>query len=140
MPNSNARSTSPPRRNAPDSSMLTNPLAHAVTVRAALSASSSPTKSAETRSTGALARRRVSGSMEAPPPGAIPTCAEAGVLGALPGVIGSLMALEVVRAVTGFGEPLVGKLLLLDSLTMRFETLRYGWDEANPLNGSGKAA
>ena len=72
---------------------------------------------------------------EAPPPGAIPTCAEAGVLGALPGVIGSLMALEVIRAVTGFGEPLVGKLLLLDSLTMRFETLRYGWDETNPLSG-----
>ena len=72
---------------------------------------------------------------DAPPPGAIPTCAEAGVLGALPGIIGSLMALEVVRAVTGFGEPLVGKLLLVDSLTMRFETLRYGWDEANPLNG-----
>lgn len=59
------------------------------------------------------------------------------MLGALPGVIGSLMALEVVRAVTGFGESLVGKLLLVDSLTMRFETLRYGWDEANPLNGTG---
>jgi len=43
----------------------------------------------------------------------------------------------VVRAITGFGEPLVGKLLLLDSLAMRFETLRYGWDEANPLNGTG---
>jgi adenylyltransferase/sulfurtransferase len=61
------------------------------------------------------------------------------VLGALPGVIGSLMALEAVRAVTGFGEPLVGKLLLVDSLTMRFETLRYGWDETNPLNGTGVA-
>ena len=74
---------------------------------------------------------------DAPPPGAIPTCAEAGVLGALPGVIGSLMALEVVRTVTGFGEALVGKLVLIDALTMRFETLRYGWDEANPLNGTG---
>lgn len=73
---------------------------------------------------------------EAPPPGAIPTCAEAGVLGALPGVVGSLMALEVVRAITGFGEPLVGKLLLIDALTMRFETLRYAWDEANVLNGA----
>ena len=66
---------------------------------------------------------------------AIPTCAEAGILGALPGVMGSLMALEVIRAITGFGEPLVGKLLLVDALTMRFETLRYGWDEANALNG-----
>jgi adenylyltransferase/sulfurtransferase len=77
---------------------------------------------------------------EAPPPGSIPTCAEAGVLGALPGVVGSLMALEVIRAITGFGEPLVGKLLLLDALTMRFETLRYGWDETNPLSGGGSVA
>ena len=72
---------------------------------------------------------------EAPPPGTIPTCAEAGILGALPGMIGSLMALEVVRAITGFGEPLVGKLLLADTLAMRFETLSYGWDPENPLSG-----
>ncbi|WP_420101882.1 HesA/MoeB/ThiF family protein [Bosea sp. (in: a-proteobacteria)] len=77
---------------------------------------------------------------EAPPPGAIPTCAQAGVLGALPGVVGSLMALETIRAVTGFGEPLVGKLLLIDALTLRFETLRYGWDEENPLSGHAAPA
>ncbi|OYW99284.1 MAG: adenylyltransferase [Bosea sp. 32-68-6] len=65
----------------------------------------------------------------------VPTCAEAGILGALPGVMGSLMALEVIRAITGFGEPLVGRLLLVDALTMRFETMRYGWDETNALNG-----
>ncbi len=74
-----------------------------------------------------------------PPPGSVPTCAEVGVLGALAGVMGSLMALEVIRAVTGFGEPLVGKLLLVDAMTMRFETMRYGWDPGNPLNGSAAA-
>jgi adenylyltransferase/sulfurtransferase len=73
---------------------------------------------------------------DVPPPGTVPTCAEAGILGALPGVMGSLMALEVIRAITGFGEPLVGRLLLVDALTMRFETMRYGWDETNSLNGT----
>lgn len=76
---------------------------------------------------------------DAPPPGTIPTCAEAGILGALPGMIGSLMALEVVRAITGFGEPLVGRLMLADTLAMRFETLNYGWDPENPLSGTGVA-
>lgn len=71
-----------------------------------------------------------------PPAGTVAPCAEAGVLGALAGVMGSLMALEVVRAITGFGEPLVGKLLLVDAMTMRFETMRYAWDPANPLSGS----
>jgi adenylyltransferase/sulfurtransferase len=72
-----------------------------------------------------------------PPPGAIPTCAEAGVLGALVGVMGSLMAMEVIREIVGFGESLVGRLLIVDARAMRFDTIRYGWDEANPLNGSG---
>ncbi|GJE60202.1 HesA/MoeB/ThiF family protein [Methylobacterium trifolii] len=72
-----------------------------------------------------------------PPPGSVPPCAEAGVLGALAGVMGSLMAMEVIRAVAGFGEPLVGRLLMVDARAMRFETLSYGWDEANPLNGAG---
>ncbi|MEZ0169557.1 ThiF family adenylyltransferase [Microvirga sp. TS319] len=70
-----------------------------------------------------------------PPPGAIPTCAEAGVLGALAGVMGSLMAMEVVREIVGFGESLVGRLLMVDARSMRFDTIRYGWDETNPLNG-----
>ncbi len=72
---------------------------------------------------------------EPPPAGTVPACAEAGILGALPGVLGSLMALEVLRAIVGFGEGLVGRLLMVDALAMRFETLRYGWDRDNPLNG-----
>jgi molybdopterin-synthase adenylyltransferase len=73
---------------------------------------------------------------EPPPPGTVPACAEAGVLGAMAGVMGSLMALEVIREIVGFGEGLVGRLLMLDARGMRFETLRYAWDPANPLSGS----
>jgi len=72
---------------------------------------------------------------EPPPAGTIPTCAEAGIIGALAGVAGSLAALEVIRAVVGFGEGLVGRLLLIDARSMRFETLAYRWDPANPLSG-----
>jgi molybdopterin-synthase adenylyltransferase len=74
---------------------------------------------------------------EAPPPGTVPACAEAGILGALTGVVGSMMAMEVMREVVGFGEGLVGRLLMIDARAMRFETLRYGWDPENPLNGTG---
>jgi molybdopterin-synthase adenylyltransferase len=77
---------------------------------------------------------------EAPPPGSVPACAEAGVLGALAGVLGSLMALEAIREVVGgFGEDdhgLVGRLLMIDARAMRFETLTYAWDAANPLSGA----
>jgi molybdopterin-synthase adenylyltransferase len=72
---------------------------------------------------------------EPPPPGTVPPCAEAGILGALAGVIGSMMALEVIREIVGFGEGLVGRFVMLDARAMRFETLRYGWDPANPLSG-----
>ena len=72
---------------------------------------------------------------EAPPPGTVPACAEAGVLGALAGVLGSMMALEAIREIVGFGEGLVGRLLMIDARAMRFETLRYARDPANPLNG-----
>jgi len=74
-----------------------------------------------------------------PPPGTVPACAEAGVLGALAGVVGSMMALEVIREIVGFGEGLVGRLLMIDARAMRFETLRYAWDPANPLNGEKPA-
>jgi adenylyltransferase/sulfurtransferase len=72
---------------------------------------------------------------EPPPPGTVPACAEAGILGAVAGVLGSLMALEVIREIVGFGEGLVGRLLMIDTRSMRFETLRYGWDPENPLSG-----
>lgn len=72
---------------------------------------------------------------EPPPPGTVPACAEAGILGALPGVLGSLMALEIIREIVGFGEGLVGRLLMVDARSMRFETLNYAWDPNNPLNG-----
>jgi molybdopterin-synthase adenylyltransferase len=73
---------------------------------------------------------------EPPPPGSVPACAEAGVLGALAGVLGSMMALEVIREIVGFGEGLVGRLVMIDARAMRFETLRYSWDPGNPLNGA----
>ena len=72
---------------------------------------------------------------EPPPPGTVPACAEAGVLGALAGVVGSMVALEVIREIVGFGEGLVGRLVMIDAHAMRFETLRYAWDPANPLTG-----
>ena len=72
---------------------------------------------------------------EPPPPGTVPACSEAGILGALTGVLGSLMALEVIREIVGFGEGLVGRLLMVDARAMRFETVTYGWDPENPLNG-----
>jgi len=72
---------------------------------------------------------------EPPPAGSVPACAEAGVLGALTGVLGSMMALEVIREIVGFGEGLVGRLLMVDTRAMRFETLNYAWDPGNPLSG-----
>jgi adenylyltransferase/sulfurtransferase len=70
-----------------------------------------------------------------PPDGLLPTCAQAGVLGALVGVVGSLQALEVIKEIVGFGQGLVGRLLLYDARDARFETIDYAWDPANPLNG-----
>ena len=62
---------------------------------------------------------------EPPPEGLLPTCAEAGILGALTGVVGSIQALEVLKLVAGVGEPLVGRLLLYDALSQRFDEVRY---------------
>jgi molybdopterin/thiamine biosynthesis adenylyltransferase len=62
---------------------------------------------------------------EAPPPGLVPSCAVAGVVGALTGVVGTLQAMEAIKLITGIGEPLVGRLLLYDALTARFDTIRY---------------
>ncbi len=75
-----------------------------------------------------------------PEPGTIPTCAEAGVLGATAGALGALMALETIREIVGGffdGDAgMVGKLLMLDLKAMRFETLSYAWDETNPITGT----
>ncbi len=76
---------------------------------------------------------------EPPPEGTIPTCEQAGILGALAGVMGSLAALEAIRAIVGFGTPLVGKLLMFDAREMRFETLNYVWNPENPLSGETPA-
>ncbi len=60
-----------------------------------------------------------------PPEGLVPSCAEAGILGAVTGILGTLQAAEVLKLVLGIGEPLVGRLLLVDVLSMRFETINY---------------
>jgi adenylyltransferase/sulfurtransferase len=66
---------------------------------------------------------------EPPPPGLVPSCAEGGVLGILPGFIGTLQATEVIKLATGIGEPLIGRLLMADAAEMNFRTLKV---EKNP--------
>jgi adenylyltransferase/sulfurtransferase len=73
---------------------------------------------------------------EAPPPGVIPACAEAGIIGALTGIIGSMQALEVIKEITGIGESLAGRLLLYDGLAARCFIAGLSWDPSNPLNGT----
>lgn len=70
-----------------------------------------------------------------PAEGSLPTCATAGVLGALTGVVGSMQALEVIKEIVGIGDSLVGRLLLYDARAARFETIRYRWSRKNPLSG-----
>lgn len=77
---------------------------------------------------------------EPPPAGTVPACEEAGILGAIAGVAGTLAAVEVLRAIVGFGESLVSKLLMMDLRNMRFETLRYEWSPENPLSGTDAPA
>lgn len=72
---------------------------------------------------------------EAPPPGLVPSCAEVGILGAVAGVLGTLMATEVLKEVLGVGDSLVRKLVIYDALAGRFDTLNVSWDPDNPLNG-----
>jgi molybdopterin/thiamine biosynthesis adenylyltransferase len=70
-----------------------------------------------------------------PPPGAVPSCAEAGVLGAMCGVIGTIQAVETIKLILGIGEPLVNRLLLFDSLAMDFREVRIPRDPNCPLCG-----
>jgi len=70
-----------------------------------------------------------------PPPGEVPSCAEAGVLGVLPGIVGSLQAVEAIKLIVGIGEPLVGKLLMVDTLDMSFRTLNVKKNPQCPLCG-----
>jgi adenylyltransferase/sulfurtransferase len=70
-----------------------------------------------------------------PPPGLVPSCAEGGVLGVLPGIIGSLQALEVIKVITGVGDVLSGRFYSFDALTFESRTFRIRRNPANPLNG-----
>jgi sulfur-carrier protein adenylyltransferase/sulfurtransferase len=72
---------------------------------------------------------------EPPPPGTVPSCSEAGVFGVLPGIVGSIQAVEAIKLITGIGDPLVGRLLLFDALAMEFTTVKLRWDPGCPVNG-----
>ncbi|MEM5583215.1 molybdopterin-synthase adenylyltransferase MoeB [Roseibium sp. AS2] len=70
-----------------------------------------------------------------PRDGLLPTCAQAGVLGALTGIIGAMQAMEVIKELTGTGEGLVGRMILFDARAFRMETIRYRHSPKNPLSG-----
>jgi molybdopterin/thiamine biosynthesis adenylyltransferase len=70
-----------------------------------------------------------------PPPGSVPSCSEAGVFGVLPGIVGSIQAVEAIKVLTGIGTPLAGRLLLFDALEMDFTTVRLRWDPECPVCG-----
>jgi molybdopterin/thiamine biosynthesis adenylyltransferase len=70
-----------------------------------------------------------------PPPGTVPSCAEGGVFGVLPGVIGAIQATEAIKIITGEGEPLIGRLLLYDALHMDFQEVKIRWDADCPVCG-----
>jgi sulfur-carrier protein adenylyltransferase/sulfurtransferase len=72
---------------------------------------------------------------EPPPPGTVPSCAEGGVFGVLPGIIGSIQAVEAIKLVLGVGEPLVGRLLLYDALRNDVTMVRLRWDPECPVCG-----
>jgi molybdopterin/thiamine biosynthesis adenylyltransferase len=70
-----------------------------------------------------------------PPPGAVPNCAEAGVFGVLPGIVGCIQATEAIKLIVGVGEPLVGRLLIFDALQMDFQTVKIRRDSSCPVCG-----
>jgi adenylyltransferase/sulfurtransferase len=73
---------------------------------------------------------------EPPPPGLVPSCAEGGVLGVLPGLVGTIQATEAIKLIVGAGEPLAGRLLLIDTLGMQFRTVKIRKDPACPACGT----
>lgn len=72
---------------------------------------------------------------EAPPPGLLPACEEAGIIGALTGIIGSIQAMEVMKEIVGIGESLAGRLFMYDALSTRAYVTELRWNPDNPLNG-----
>jgi adenylyltransferase/sulfurtransferase len=72
---------------------------------------------------------------EPPPPGLVPSCAEGGVLGVLPGIIGSIQAMETIKLILGVGEPLIGRLVLFDALKLQFRELKLAKDPDCPVCG-----
>ena len=73
---------------------------------------------------------------EPPPPGLVPSCAEGGVLGVLPGIIGTIQATETIKLILGIGEPLVGRFLIFDALRMKFRELKLQKDPDCPVCGT----
>jgi adenylyltransferase/sulfurtransferase len=73
---------------------------------------------------------------EPPPPGLVPSCAEGGVLGVLPGLVGTIQATETIKLILGIGEPLIGRLLLVDALTAQFRTVKIRRDPTCPACGT----
>lgn len=76
---------------------------------------------------------------ELPPRGLFPACEEAGVLGALPGILGSMQAMEVIKEILGIGDSLAGRLLMYDALASRFYETKLAWNPDNPLTGRNAA-
>ena len=72
---------------------------------------------------------------EAPPPGTVPNCSEVGILGAVAGVMGTLMAVEILKEIIGIGDTLAGRMLIYDARATSFNTVKVSWDPDNPLNG-----
>ncbi len=72
---------------------------------------------------------------EPPPPGLVPSCAEGGVLGVLPGLVGVIQATEAIKLITGIGEPLIGRFLIIDALRMKFRELKLRKDPECPVCG-----
>lgn len=73
---------------------------------------------------------------ELPPRGLFPACEEAGVLGALPGILGSMQAMEVIKEILGIGDSLAGRLVMYDALASRFYETKLAWNPDNPLTGT----